>query len=305
MQADHADGSAWETDEMKLHAHLLFRAAVLEGDSALSRTLLEQSLRHYRILQDQRALARCLQELALAVSDLGEREQAKAYFTEGLAYARRINDPWCLARSLIGLAGLHLEAANPQLGVQLAEEALAIYRQQQDGHSTASAMTVVACGHLALGRYQQAAALLEEVLVLRRIFNPERKGSPWASRLLGLVEQMQGNYGRAVEYYRRSLLLRQEEQQIAGMAWALEGLVEVMVILGQPVRAAHLGGAAERLRQQVGSVITADDLPRYEQAIHQACEELGEVRFQVAWATGAALTVDQIITYALADPTNA
>ena len=116
---------------------------------------------------------------------------------------------------------------------------------------------------------------------------------------------MQGNYGRAVEYYRRSLLLRQEQQQVSGMAWALEGLVEVAAVTGQPVRASHLGGAAERLRQQVGSIITADDLPRYEQAIRQVCDELGETKFHVTWAAGAVLTVEQIVAYALADPTDA
>ena len=305
LQATHADGSAWATDEIKLHARLLFRAGMLETDSTLSARLLEQSLCHYRTLQDQRALARCLQELGLAVSYMGEREQAKAYFTEGLAYARRINDPWTVARSLGGLVGLYLEENNPQTALKLAEESIAIYRQLQDSHSMPSAMTSLAQVQLALGNYAQAAALLEEVLVLRRILNPDSKGGAWAYRVLGTVEQMQGNYGRAVEYYRRSLCLRQEQQELSGMAWALEGLVEVAAATGQSVRAAHLGGAAERLRQQRRSVISADDLPRYEQAIHQVQEELGEVKFHVTWATGTRLAIEQIIDYALADTTEA
>lgn len=300
-QAAHQDDSDWATDERKLYALLLFHAGMLQPDSATSQRLLEQSLHHYRILQDQRALMRCLQELAFAVSDLGQPEQAKAWFSEGLAYARHLNDPWSVARSLMGLATLYLEENQPEVGLQLAEEVLAIYRQQRDSHNTPNAMVALAQAHLALGHYQQAAALLEEALVLRRIVAPGSKGGPWAYRVLGQVEQFQGNYRRAAEYYRRSLLLRQEQGQVSGLAWALEGLVEVAVLLEQPLQAAHLGGAAERLRQEVGSLITADDLPRYQQAIQQANAALGETKFQAAWATGSALTVEEVVAYALAD----
>ncbi len=304
-QAARADGSAWARDEIELQARLLFRAGSLEIDSIRAQALLEESLQHYRTLQDLRAIARCLHELGLALSEQGRSEQAKACFTESLDYARRINDLWCQARSLVGLATVWLEENNPQVAAQLAQESMERYRQQQDSRGVISAMIILAQCQLAFGNYRQAAALLEEVLVLDRIITPHSKGGPWTHRILGLVEQMQGNYTRAAECYRRSLLLRQAQQQTAGMAWALEGLVEVAAATKQPLRAAHLSGAAEKLRQQVGSVISADDRPRYEQAIHQVGEALGEAKFQVAWTAGAVLAVEQVVAYALADPTNA
>ncbi len=297
----HADGSSWQREEIQLYARLLYRAGILESDPATSRRLLETSLQHYRTRQDPRAIARCLQELALAVSDLGEREQAKRYYSEAMTYARQINDAWCLARSLVGLSGVCLEENNPQGAIPLAQESMALYRRQQDTRGVISAMIMLAQGYLALGDYPQAAAYLEEVLELDRILTPDSKGGPWTHRILGLTEQLQGNYSRAAACYRRSLLLRQEQQQISGMAWALEGLVEVAALCGQARRATHLGGAAERLRQQVGSVISGDDLPRYEGAIRQVCLALGETQFQAAWLGGAVLALDQVIELALQD----
>jgi len=146
------------------------------------------------------------------------------------------------------------------------------------------------------------SALLEEVHELTLRQNPNFKGGPWTFRVLGLSEQMQGHYTKATDYYRRSLVLRLEQEEMGGVAWALEGLVEVAAATGEPIRAAHLAGAAARLRQAIGSTISADDLVRYEPALATVQAALGEYRLQTAWAGGAALTVAQIVDYALPLP---
>jgi predicted metal-dependent HD superfamily phosphohydrolase len=59
-----------------------------------------------------------------------------------------------------------------------------------------------------------------------------------------------------------------------------------------------LAGAAETLRQQAGSSISADDRTRYEEAIRRVYKMLGEPDFQTAWSTGRAMALEEIVAYA-------
>lgn len=292
-----------EKHAIELQAVLLFQAGLFTIDLPLAQTLLEQSLAHYHVLGNQHFIAQCLYELGASVANQGDYRQAKKLYEESLLLARRIDDHYLIANALIRLAILLAEENEVQQASEFAQESLTHFRQLQDSRGMISSQILLAQCHLALGDYAQASALLEEVLALDRIINPGSKGGPWTYRVLGLVKQMQGDYAQATHYYQRSFLLRHENQLLAGMAWALEGLVEVAAATAQPLRAAHLGGAAESLRQQINSTISGDDLPRYQQALKSVCAMLGETRFQAAWASGSTLSVEQIVTYALADAT--
>ena len=290
-----------QQEELALQAALHFCAGSLALEPNVAQPLLEQSLAEYLRLGDLRALAKNYYLLAAIVMERGDNARAEALYIESLACARRLADPWLEANVLFRLASLLAEEGKLQQATAMAEESRELFQRLQDQRGLVSAQITLAHCHLAQGNYALTSALLEEVHELTLRQNPQFKGGPWTFRVLGLSEQMQGHYTKATDYYRRSLVLRLEQEEMGGVAWALEGLVEVAAATGEPIRAAHLAGAAARLRQAIGSTISADDLVRYEPALATAQAALGEYRFQTAWAGGAALTVAQIMDYALAN----
>ena len=69
--------------------------------------------------------------------------------------------------------------------------------------------------------------------------------------------------------YEESLVIRRELGDRGGIADSLEGLASVVAALGDSLRAARIWGAAERLREEIGSPLrpmigptTTGTLPR-------------------------------------------
>ncbi len=286
---------------LALRARLLFHAGLLasnQDDYHQAHFAMQESLALHCHLQDRRGEIRCLHELGSIVNQQGDYATTAVLLAQSLAKSRALGDAWCVAYSLLKLGNLAAEQNDYRRCTVLVTEALELFRRQQDSRATIGALILLGQCALDLGNYRQAETMLMEVLALDRQINPQSKGGPWTLRILGLVAQMQGKYDQAADYYRRSLVLRQEQRQPAGVAWALEGLAEVAAAQQDARRAALLWGAAEQLRQQANSVISADDRIRYEAAKRCVLALLGETNFQAAWAAGRAMQLDEILAHA-------
>ncbi len=64
-------------------------------------------------------------------------------------------------------------------------------------------------------------------------------------------------------------------------------------------RAARLWGAAEALREVIGSPRPPNEREEYERGLATVREALGEEVFSAAWAEGRAMSLEQAIEYAL------
>ena len=62
---------------------------------------------------------------------------------------------------------------------------------------------------------------------------------------------------------------------------------------GEPVRAAHLWGAAEALREAIGTPIPRVYRTGYQQTVAAARSQLGEEDFAAAWAQGRSMDPEQ------------
>jgi hypothetical protein len=159
----------------------------------------------------------------------------------------------------------------------------------------------------------------------------------WMLNRLGLTAQLRGDYDRAAQLHQESLAhfpsdyggrrvaylcmcesvlslwqLTESAHWLAqglvlsktvgtptGIAWCLAGLGSVAALDEEPKRAARLWGAAERLRQAIGCRPAPAARVTYERAQAVARAQLGEYAFNVAWAAGQALTLEQAIAEAL------
>jgi hypothetical protein len=104
---------------------------------------------------------------------------------------------------------------------------------------------------------------------------------------------MQDEFVVAHHLYQESFKIIKRIQYQELIPSYLEALATVAVEQGEPVRAAHLWGAAEALREAMGTPIPRVYRSSYQQALAAARGQSGEEDFARAWAEGRRMSPEQ------------
>ena len=181
----------------------------------------------------------------------------------------------------------------------LLEESLALAREV--GHKLYIAFLLSLLGeiHLCQGNTTRARSSLEESMVLFKEAGSwrggARRGMAWSLSLLAKVEAHQGDHVSARAFYEESLVIAREMGNKLNIVDCLEGLAVVVATQGEPAWAARLWGAAETLREAMGTPIPPVYRTEYEHSVTAARTQLGEKVFAEAWAEGRAMTPEQVL----------
>ena len=230
----------------------------------------------------------------------GDHLSARLHFEESLALRRQLHDVRGIAESLTNLGLVAFDQGDFRLSTQHHEEGLAIRRQLDDQRGIAVSLENLGVNAREQGHYASARTLLEESIAMFR-----ELGDRWALGValcgLGGVALDTGDYSGGRTHYEESLRIRREIHDQWGIAWSLEGLAYVASALNAPGRAARLWGAAERLREKIGTPLQPTERRRYERHVVAARAVIGDDRaFDSAWQEGRAVALEQSIAYALA-----
>jgi non-specific serine/threonine protein kinase len=245
------------------------------------------------------ARAKALYGAGSLASSQGDYERSVALAQEGLAICRELGDKVGITHSLYILArhkGRY--QGNYEEAVKLYEEVVVLRREIGDKRGIAHSLFTL--GHFVLhqGDYERAAALCEEGLAMCRELG-EKWGIAVSIGILGLVARYRGDYGQATALFKEGLVLLREVGEKYGIAWCLEGLAGVAGAQGHPERAARLFGAAEALREAIGTPIQHSDRTLYDRSVAAVRAALGEEAFKAAWAEGWRMTMEEAVAYAL------
>jgi predicted ATPase/class 3 adenylate cyclase/Tfp pilus assembly protein PilF len=274
--------------------------AYLQGDYRAAREVLEKSLAIMRELGDRSGIALSLNSLGNVACEQGDFGLGRALHEETLAIRRELGDRWGVAVSLNNLGNLACDQGDFASARAPLEESLAILRELGDRASIAAPLNNL--GEVAgyQGDFIAARSLFEESLSIYRELG-DRSGIALLLNNLGVVASNQGEFVTARSLFEGSLAnLRELENQGNEVAFLLEGLAAVVAALASSLRAARIWGAAERMREEIGSPLPPNVRPRYERSVasaRAASEEEGT--FDRAWQEGRALTLDQAIALAL------
>jgi ATP/maltotriose-dependent transcriptional regulator MalT len=115
---------------------------------------------------------------------------------------------------------------------------------------------------------------------------------------VGRVRLARGEIDAAERAFRDGLEAAVDGESRMALLWHLEGISAVLRRRGEMVRAATLRAAAAVMRRQSGSGLERPERPRHEAELAALRAALGEEAFQVAWAEGEALSVDQAVALA-------
>jgi len=232
----------------------------------------------------------------------GDYQAARALHEEGLAIRRELGDRSGIAASLGNLGNVAVNQSDYAAAKALHEESLAIRRELGDRFGIAVRLNNLGNVALAQGDYAAAMALHEEGLAIRRELG-DRSGIATSLSNLGLVVLNQGDYPAARALLEESLAIRRELGDRSGIPYSLEGLAAVVASLRGSLRAAHIWGATERSRTELGVPLTPNERSRHDQFVAAARIASGDdAAFDNAWQEGRSLTLDQAIDLALAKP---
>ena len=146
----------------------------------------------------------------------------------------------------------------------------------------------------------EARRLLEDSLEQRRALGDQRGV---ADTLRGLADlwREEGNCAATAASLAESLRMYSVLGDKANVERTLEEMAFLAAELGQTERAARLWGAAERLWEELDLSRSPNAQEEHEKSVSAARATLGEEVFTSAWEDGRAMTLEQGITYALAD----
>jgi Tfp pilus assembly protein PilF len=148
-----------------------------------------------------------------------------------------------------------------------------------------------------------AAQLLEEALAVATELG-DRHCATLALLNLARLARDQGDPAAADALYRRAMPVAQGEDvppTDSAATW-LEGVGAIAVADGRPERAAQLLGAADALRQAIGTPLPAHEAADRNDTIAGCSAALGEERFRTAFDSGAGLSLADAVRLAVSQP---
>ena len=260
------------------------RLALLQCDYAPAVRRLEAALRLYRELGDPRGIAGSLQVLGSVAREQGRYARAVELHAESLAVAEAAGDRWAVASAHGYLAFASWLQRDYARAAEEAGVALAEFRALGDVEGTA--WSLISLGTVA--RYQgdaeRASELLTESLSLAEGIG-FREGIAWSAEQLGLLAATDGD-PVAIGLLRRSLDLHSELRDRWRMSSVLEDFAAVALAQRRPAQAARLLGAAEALRNAIGTVIAPCERLQHNQVTRAVRAALGDEAFDVALRQG-------------------
>ncbi len=281
----------------KLHARLLFAAAVLageQGDYAGAQQLFEDSMETCLELNDSRGVAVALNALAVNARDRGELPQASLLFERCVAIWKDLGDSADIARALSNLANVTKLQGDYARASAFYDECLTMFRKAGDGAGVAWTLNYM--GDVAREKADLAAArsYCEQSLTA---FRQLRDGWGIASTLSDLASLSfdHGNDAEARRLYGESIRMFKELGHQRGIARVLECLAAGAAAQSNSEQSLHLAGAAAALRQRLGAPITPTEQPRLEKALEFARRTLGNAASLTAWMEGWEMPIEQAV----------
>ena len=295
-------GKAGSEERTQQRAKALNVAGVLayyQGDYHAARARYEESLAILRQLGDRKGTASALNNLGNVTGEQGDNSAARALHEESLAIRRELGDRSGIATSLGNLGIVACDRGDFASARARHEECLAIRRELGDRGGIANSMHNLGLVAYYQGDYPGARSLYEECLANWREMG-YRFGMAVALSNLGNLVFAQGEYPAAGALHQEGLLIRRALGDRRGIAYSLEGLASVVAARDSSLHAAGIWGAAERLREEIGSPLSPNERPRYDRHVVAARAALGDdAAFDRAWQGGRELMLEQAIELAL------
>jgi len=234
--------------------------AVVQGDLTAARLCFEECLSVRREMEDRAGLGSVYGNLGIMAMACLDYEQAQGWYEQSLAIAEESDDNNRRCAALNGLAIVAAKQGNPKRANELFEEI-----------------------------FQIASAEKNDAGMLISLQN------------LASNAEDQGNSARASGLYAQALEKAHSLGNRRGIATLLEALARLIPRheAENVKRAALLMGAAQMLREQIGSPVPLPERQKYDELMERLREALEKDGFETTLAQGREMTQDAVIPLAV------
>ena len=274
-------------------AHVALAARAV--DVAKARQLGERAVKFTRQLGDDRALIESLAALCGAHYFAGEPERGLALGKESVERARRLGDDDLLAGSLLGYL-LCADRIEPDGTERLFAEAIACAQRSGDLLMSCFAHNNAGVHALRAGDFPGARVHLELADAAMRATGST---GHHVSVNLGWVLYQEGDLQGARTRFEAGLRVSRRVGDRSGIAYATLGLACAAAGLGDPRRAAEFHGVAQASQDRTEEPWQYPEAGYRRENLDAVRAALGEEQFELAYARGMTLGLDQALDLAL------
>jgi tetratricopeptide (TPR) repeat protein len=254
-------------------------------------------------LDDKLALVHALTFLGFSSAFLGDVNLAFDSLHESEDICRKLGDRGELANVLQALAYVTMEVHGEKAVKQLQsymEESLALSQGSEDPEAAVRTEGILARLAFYRGDLAEARKHADLMLEFHKEMGDEHSVTGHQSEMAHIARQM-GNYEEAIALYRETLPDWQKIGHRGAVAHQLECLGFIAKAREQGERAVRLMSAAETLRKASSSPRTPQERIEYDQELAGLRAGMDEKKFDLLWAEGGAMDMDQAIHFALGE----
>jgi predicted ATPase/transcriptional regulator with XRE-family HTH domain/DNA-binding CsgD family transcriptional regulator len=223
---------------------------------------------------------------------------ARTLLEESLALAEQRQDRWWQAWVLHALGRVAYFEYDAVAARDFGERSLSIAEQLGDSWLIAWAVHLLGLAAYIADDYPMAQAYYDRSLAIRRELG-HLDGIVILLYLKGIVSERSGDVRAALALYREALQVGRE----LNSAWLLSSVLAHFVSVAaqhNPERAARIVGAVTLMSESAHTVPIPITEVLFNNGVQEARQKLGESAFTAAWAEGRVMSLDAVVTEALA-----
>jgi predicted ATPase len=243
-------------------------------------------------------LAAVAHGLGVLMETQGEPDAARRLFERSLAIWRELGDRDQQARELNSLGIAHHRLGDLEVARSVLGESIAIAREIGNPVRLAAALTNLGQLESGAGHFDRATQALQEALTLDYELG-DLFGVALDRQSLALVSLRAGRMGEARDLLSGTFGYAASSGNTSFLVNILELAAAITAQLGDPLRAARLAGAAERIRQQQGLPITDLEAARMDEYLASARAAVTMQAWDAELDAGRALTQQEAVTLLL------
>jgi hypothetical protein len=277
--------------------------SINRGDHRTAQSAARQAVNLARQLEEPLQLARALNFLGLSSAFLGDVTLAFDSLHESEALCRKFGYKDELASVLQSLTYVTLEIHGPQAADQMQsylEESLALSQGSVDPEAAVRTEGILARLAFYRGDMAEARKHADLMLDLHREMGDQLSVTAHQSAMAHVARQS-GNYQEALTLYRETLPDWQKIGHRGAVAHQLECMAFIAKTQEQGERAVKLMSAAEALRAASSSPRTPQEGIEYDRELAGLRAGLDEKIFDLLWAEGQSMHMDQAIDFAMSE----
>lgn len=277
----------------------LGRVALFRGELERAEGYLLAARQQFQELGLHSHEAYALNNLGLIAKDRGDLEQAGSYHQAALELRRGLGLQGDVAQSLLNLAIVAYWSGDYVHAIEVGTECYSLYRAEGDKAGMGYILETIGMAHFKRNDFSEATQALQESVQLLRLTG-DKRGVAMVLNGLGDVARAQGRSEFAAQTYREALQLCLYTGEKRRTAFVLEALAAVLAQNQATLHALELLGAADTLRQAIGTPLYDAERAEYDALLNQLRARVSASEFDNAWQRGQAFTFEQAIGAGLA-----